>query len=633
MTGRKLDPAADGSRARSGFRVARSLRGILAGASRGALAWSVGWALAGGVPAGVLALGAPNPAAGQAISFQTDLPRTLVFIEERGRGRVAAREMTAFFRDAGFPVIDPALAAEAAQRELVRAAMDGDEGAATELGRDFGAQVLVLGVADWGTRPDPVDGTLVTATSQVSVRALRLDEGRVVSDAVADVRVIEVTEQAARTRAIGDATREILDVSPLVGRIVNDWESRPWQEARYWSPDPGSVPAAGGQTVAAGDRGGAGDRGPGVAVLRADVLPADGAATRGIGVVKRGNGGAAGVSNTVRLEGVVVGDAADVEVNGAPALLEPLEAGEAARLGLGSTVARRFFREFSLPISQDSVRIVARGPGGAVTEAVASPRIDKRWAVVVGVGDYASPAVPDLAYAAADARAVRDFLRSDAAGPFDEVLYLEDGAATGAAMREALFVFLQQADWNDLVVIYYAGHGAPDPGRPGNLYLLPADADPAALAATGFPMWDVKTALRRQIAAERVLVVADACHAAGTADGALGGGAGSNAIAGGFAQLFTPSRRLIMTAAATDELSLEDARWGGHGVFTHFLLEGLQGAGDADGNGIVTFTELFGYVQERVRTATDGRQNPQRAGFGDIPLAAVGNQDRQEPER
>ncbi len=595
------------------------------------------WAAAAAVLVAT-ALAGPVDAGAQAIAFESDLPRTLVFIEEEGRGQVASREMTSFLREAGFPVIDPALAHEAAQRELVQAAMNGDEGAATELGRDFGAQVLILGVADWGARPDPVDGTLITGTTEVSIRALRLDHGIVVSDAVADARVIEVTEQAARSKAIRQATEEILTTSPLVGRLLNDWESRPWQEAMYWKPDPGSIPAATGQTTAAGnaDGGGSGDA-PGVAVLRADVLPASGAATRGIGVVKKGDSAGSDVRNTVRLEGVVVGATGDVSVDGAPALLEPLDPEEAVRLGLSGVAAQRFYREFDLPISQDSVFIVASGNGGVTTQAVAAPRIDKRWAVVVGVGEYASDDIPDLEFAPSDARAVRDFLESDAAGPFDEVLYLENEEATGAAMREALFVFLQQADWDDLVVIYYAGHGAPDPNRPDNLYLLPTDSDLDALAATGFPMWDVKTALRRQIASERVIVIADACHSAGTADGETVGGTGSNAIAGGFAQLFTPSRRLMMTAADTNEFSLEDRRWGGHGVFTHFLLEGLEGAGDSNADGIVTFTELFDFVQSSVRTATDGRQNPQRSGFGDVPLAVVATQQEQEdgaqPER
>jgi uncharacterized caspase-like protein len=81
----------------------------------------------------------------------------------------------------------------------------------------------------------------------------------------------------------------------------------------------------------------------------------------------------------------------------------------------------------------------------------------------------------------------------------------------------------------------------------------------------------------------------------------------------------------MMTAADTDEFSLEDARWGGHGVFTHYLLEGLRGAADGAGgsspDGIVTFAELYAHVNTHVREATGGRQNPQRSGLGDVPLA------------
>ena len=563
-----------------------------------------------------------GPASAQEITFDGDLPRMMVFIQEEGRGKVASREMTSFLLEAGFPVIDPALAIDESAQALVAAAMNGNDGAATQLGRDWGAQVLVLGVADHATRDSPGGGTLITATTEVAVRALRLDRGEVVSDAVADARAIEATDQAARSKAIREATQEVIE--QFIGAVVNDWAANAWQEAMYWVPDPGSIPQATGQTAgaAAGSTSGGA---PGLAVTRADVLPDDGAATRGIGVVRRNRGESSAVQNLVRLEGVVVGDAATVEVHGQPAAIEPLGAEEIARLGLTGTDARRFTREFTLPISQDTVEIVAQGAGGQTAQTIAAPRIDKRWAVVVGVGEYASDDIPDLEFAPADARAVKEFLESDAAGPFDEVLYLENERATGAAMREALFVFLQQADWDDLVVIYYAGHGAPDPGRPDNLYLLPSDADLGSLAATGFPMWDVKTALRRQIAAERVLVIADACHSAGTADGEVVGGAEANEIAGGFQGLFTPSRRLMMTAADTNEFSLEDERWGGHGVFTHFLLDGLRGAGDLDDNGIVTFTELFDHVSQNVRGATNGRQNPQRSGFGDIPLAVVGN--------
>jgi len=544
--------------------------------------------------------------------------------------------MTAFLLEAGFPVIDPALAIDESAQALVMAAMNGNDGAATQLGRDWGAQVLVLGVADYATRDNPGPGDLITATTEVAVRALRLDFGEVVSDAVADARAIEATGQAARALAIREATQDV--IREFIGPVVNDWVARSWQEAMYWAPDPGSIQSAvgGGATSVTASasarpvQSSGSTEAPGLAVIRADVLPDDGAATRGIGVVRRQEAGMSNVQNLVRLEGVVVGDATSVEVQGQPAMMEEISAEELALLGIEDQRALRFSRDFSLPISTDTVEIVAEGSGGQTVQTIAAPRIDKRWAVVVGVGEYESNDIPDLEFAPADARAVKEFLESDAAGPFDEVLYLENEQATGAAMREALFVFLQQADWDDLVVIYYAGHGAPDPGRPDNLYLLPTDAELGSLAATGFPMWDVKTALRRQIAAERVLVIADACHSAGTADGDVVGGSSSNQISGGFQGLFTPSRRLMMTAADTNEFSLEDERWGGHGVFTHFLLDGLRGSGDLDNNGIVTFTELFDHVSNNVRQATSGRQNPQRSGFGDIPLAVVGGGGAQD---
>jgi hypothetical protein len=550
------------------------------------------------------------------IAFQSDLPRTLVFIAEEGDAGVAARGLSDFLREAGFPLIDPALAHTASQRDLVQRALEGDEGAATDLGRDFGAQVLVIGRADWGARPDPVGGTLITATSEVSVRALRLDAGRVIASASGDARGIDATEQAAWTKVVRQATDELLSQSSFVGQLMNNWESEPWSDTEYWRPDPGSVAAV--KEARTGPA-------PALAILLADVRPSSQGTTRGLGVVKKGDRSAS-IFNPVRLEGVVVGEARSVSVEGAPANMEVLDEDEARRLGLAGQSSMRFWAETNLPMSRDTVRVVAQGPSGAVSEVVASPRIDERWAVIVGIGEYASEGIPDLEFAPSDARAVHDFLTSSAAGPFEEdhVLLLEDEEATGAAMREALFVFLQQADWNDLVVIYFAGHGAPDPTRPDNLYLLPHDSDLDALAATGFPMWDVKTALRRQISAERVIVIADACHSAG----ALEGLASQNPIAGGFSQLFTPSRRLTMTAANTNEFSLEDARWGGHGVFTHFLLEGLEGAGDIDGNGIITFSEVFDYVQRNVREATENRQNPQKAGWGDIPLAVVGGEGR-----
>ncbi|MEO5509821.1 MAG: caspase family protein [Longimicrobiales bacterium] len=547
-----------------------------------------------------------SSASAQKIAFKSQYPRTLVFIQEKGDGTTASRHVSDYLRQAGFPLIDPALAHSAAQRELVAAAMKGDEGAAVALGRDFGAQVIILGTADWGTGPNPGDPRTLVGTAEVDVRAIRLDGGKVVGTSKrGNARAQEATEQSARSLAIHRALDNVLNETEFVGAIANNWGEVPWSPDDYFNADPGSLGAVNN-----------GSTGPKLAIIRTDILPPIGAdaASRGIGIMKKGTN--ATVVNEVDIEGVVVGKVAAVMVEGKDAKLSALDDESKTKLGLTGP-ATRFLARISLPQTQDTVSVMAIGESGEKAIARAAPRIGQRWAVIIGVSEYVSPDIRDLAYASKDAQAMYDFLRSSAAGPFaeDHVLMLKDGAATGQAIREAMFVFLQKAQWNDLVVVYFAGHGAADPALPDNLYLLPTDADVKSLAATGFPMWDVKTALRRQIRAERVIVIADACHSGGTA-------ASENPISGSFSELFTPSRRLTLTAAAENEQSLEDTKWGGgHGVFTYQLLEGLKGAADADNNGIVTFNEVADYVGTRVKTDTGNRQNPVRSGLGDVPLA------------
>jgi hypothetical protein len=61
-------------------------------------------------------------------------------------------------------------------------------------------------------------------------------------------------------------------------------------------------------------------------------------------------------------------------------------------------------------------------------------------------------------------------------------------------------------------------------------------------------------------------------------------------------------------------------------VFTHFLIEGLSGAADANNHGTVTTQELFSYVQMKVSEATmDGQLPIASVGHaGDVALAGLG---------
>jgi tetratricopeptide (TPR) repeat protein len=247
----------------------------------------------------------------------------------------------------------------------------------------------------------------------------------------------------------------------------------------------------------------------------------------------------------------------------------------------------------------------------------------KRWALVVGIGTYADTAISPLQFADDDARAFYQFLVSPQAGMGgfapENVKLLVNEQATYAELRSALFGFLRQATEGDQVVIYFAGHGTPDRMRREDLYLLTHDSRASALSATALPMLDVNRAVEA-LYARHIVLITDACHSGGIGGG-FAGGIGTGAAARGelnrindafMDQLGSSKGGLAVFAASqSSQSSFEDVRWGGgHGVFTHFLLEGLGGKADEDGDSIVTLVEAMHWTLEQVRRETSNAQIP-----------------------
>ena len=71
------------------------------------------------------------------------------------------------------------------------------------------------------------------------------------------------------------------------------------------------------------------------------------------------------------------------------------------------------------------------------------------------------------------------------------------------------------------------------------------------------------------------------------------------------------SSMFSLTASRDREQSFESPQWGGgHGIFTYYVIQGLQGEADTSGDGVVTADELAEYVHTNVRLATHMMQNP-----------------------
>jgi uncharacterized caspase-like protein len=224
---------------------------------------------------------------------------------------------------------------------------------------------------------------------------------------------------------------------------------------------------------------------------------------------------------------------------------------------------------YRLPYKEDNQKIVS-----ILTPMTRSAT--QKWAVIVGISQYKDSRVAGLRYASADARSFHDRLISQQGGKYSpsRVRLLLDSEATSKNIKNVLFNWLKQALEEDMVTIYFAGHGSPEsPDSPNNLFLLPFDVNYDDIATTGFPMWDIETALKRFIKAKKVVVIADACHSGGVGQSYEIARRGNrsieiNPISSGLQNLSQAGDGIAVISASDDkQFSQEGQQWGGgHGV-------------------------------------------------------------------
>jgi len=270
----------------------------------------------------------------------------------------------------------------------------------------------------------------------------------------------------------------------------------------------------------------------------------------------------------------------------------------------------------------------------------------EKYALVVGIDEYDNKAegISTLRYAVRDAKAVYETLVDPTKGAFrPENVYLLTTATgekpTDSNIGRALSKLAKQAAEDDLVLIYFSGHGYEDRGRS---YLLPQNADLDALDYTAL---ERDTFIRQidNLAARKVIVILDACHAGGISRGGKGAGKDA-ALSEKYYEEFAASQgRALIASCAGGEFSWEDEDLG-HGVFTESLVRALSGEADVQPkDGLVSLFELKGFLESDVTTWAKQRgksQTPQvnlESYRGDIPIALnseyLAGQERLRQER
>jgi len=233
-------------------------------------------------------------------------------------------------------------------------------------------------------------------------------------------------------------------------------------------------------------------------------------------------------------------------------------------------------------------------------------------AVVLGVERYKS--LPDARYAARDAELMRRYV-VEVLGVSDDVEHLHvrtDADVTGGELRK----LFGESGWlarrvtaNTDLVLYFAGHGAPDAaGRAP--YLLPYDADPSFVAETGMALGSVYDRLAR-LPARSITVLLDACFS-GLTRGAQALVPGTRPTILSIEHPALIRRQMAVLSAARDAQVAGDLPEARHGLFTYWVARGLRGEADANSDDVISIAELGRFAEGRVRQTAARLNRDQR---------------------
>jgi peptidoglycan/xylan/chitin deacetylase (PgdA/CDA1 family)/tetratricopeptide (TPR) repeat protein len=264
------------------------------------------------------------------------------------------------------------------------------------------------------------------------------------------------------------------------------------------------------------------------------------------------------------------------------------------------------FVKFDRPSATDRSSGSAQAPTPPVTPDATRKLYRDSWAVIIGINDYQK--WPKLRYAVNDANGMEDILVSRFGFQRDHIRKLINGEATRQRIMEVLGDELsdsRKVQREDRVFFFFAGHGATRTLEDGRQigFIVPADADRSNYDSTAISM----TALREAadlIPAKHVYFVMDSCYSGL----AMSRGAGAFSRDRSYLEEVTRrTARQILTAGGAEQEVADDGP-NGHSVFTWALLQGLDGAADLDGNGVITASELGAYISPIV--SSFARQTP-----------------------
>ncbi len=237
-------------------------------------------------------------------------------------------------------------------------------------------------------------------------------------------------------------------------------------------------------------------------------------------------------------------------------------------------------------------------------------------ALIIGVADYEKTKA-DALYADKDAQQFYDYATMKLGIPSSNIKELVNDKADLGEIGLAVQDWISRSTKKDKsdIYIFFAGHGlASDDGK--NMYLLPYDGRPRLLDKTALLRDELFKEIQ-QSNPRSVTVFLDTCYSGTTrgTDMLIA----SRPIAIRALEQSIPNNFTVFSAAAGDQTSkpLEEAK---HGMFSYFLMKGMEGDADANADNKITARELHAYVEQNVVQQSSGSQTPELQGDKDRVL-------------
>ena len=222
---------------------------------------------------------------------------------------------------------------------------------------------------------------------------------------------------------------------------------------------------------------------------------------------------------------------------------------------------------------------------------------NNKVALIIGIEQYEQS--PKASYANLDAKYFFDYARKAFGVKKQNIKMLIDQEASLSKTNSAIFKWLPgkiTANETDLI-IFFSGHGlASSDGKAK--YILPSNADPDLLSRTALSRSELFEEIIK-LNPKSVTMFFDTCYSGVSRDEQtlLAAAKPLRGVVDDDNEV--PDNFTIFTASKGDQISsgLKEAK---HGIFSYYLMKGLEGKADANKDKDITNGELLAYMDQNV---------------------------------